>query len=161
MATVVENGFVVSAPPEATYSFMVDPERVAPCLPGAEILDKQDDGSIRARMPVKLGPMRLLYEGTVKITEILEDERRAVMLAEGREKRGQGAAKATMTLSVADGDPGSRVTITSEIEISGRVAQMGSHYIPDVASAMVDEMGRAIEAALNTSDTTPKPTPPT
>jgi uncharacterized protein len=148
MATVVESGFVVAAPPEATYEFMIDPERVAPCLPGAEILERQEDGSIRARMRVKLGPMRLLYEGTVKVAEALEEQRRAVMVAEGREQRGQGAAKATMTLSVADNDPGSRVTIVSEIEISGRVAQMGSSHIPDVTSTMVEEMGRSIEAAL-------------
>jgi len=147
MAVVVENGFVVSAPPEAAYEFMVDPEKVAPCLPGAEILEKQPDGSFRARMRVKLGPMRLLYEGTVKIVDVVHDARQAVMIAEGREQRGQGTAKATMRLSVGDDAAGSSVAIRSEIELTGRVAQMGSGIVADVAKTMVEDMGADVPSA--------------
>jgi uncharacterized protein len=157
MSMLIEDRFTVDAPPDKTFAFMSDIEEVHPCIPGAELLGRREDGAYDVKVKVKVGPMSLAYKGVVEIVERDTGTRRAVLKAKANEERGQGTAEATMTMSVKeDGSTGSEVLVASEMLITGRVAQMGRGIMVDVSTRMVQDMGRAVEATLRTrSDATP------
>lgn len=149
MGIVIENEFTVAASPADTYALMTDVERVAPCIPGAEVTGRREDGAYDAVVTMKMGPMSLSYKGQVEIIEQDDADRRAVMRAKATEARGQGTAQATLTMHVEEADGGaSRVQVSSDLLVTGRVAQMGRGIMTDVAGKMVGEMAKAMEATL-------------
>lgn len=150
MSMLIEDRFTVDAPPDETFAFMSDIEEVHPCIPGAELVGRRDDGAYDVKVKVKVGPMSLAYKGVVEIVERDQSARRAVLKAKANEERGQGTAEATMTMRVdEDGSTGSAVVVASEMLVTGRVAQMGRGIMVDVSNRMVRDMGRAVEATLN------------
>lgn len=150
MGIVIENDFTVAASPADTYALMTDVERVAPCIPGAQITGRRDDGSFDALVTMKMGPMSLSYKGQIEIVEQDDATRTAVMRAKATEARGQGTAQATLTMKIAEADGGaaSHVQVGSDILVTGRVAQMGRGIMTDVAGKMIGEMAKAMEATL-------------
>ena len=75
--------------------------------------------------------------------------RTASMRVRAREQRGQGTAEATLGLAVvADGDGGSRATVTTDLMVTGRVAQMGAGIMQDVAGSMVDDFAACLSARM-------------
>lgn len=154
----IEQRFEVPADPVDTYALLVDLERIAPCIPGGEVGPAGADGSHPASIAVRLGPMRMTYRGKVRITEADEAGRSAVLTADVREQRGQGTAKATMRMQVADGGPGSVVETETEVKMTGRAAQMGRGVIEDVAAKLVEDLSRCIaqrfEAPATNGDNT-------
>jgi uncharacterized protein len=146
---VIENAFEVDAPPSEVYALMLDPARVAPCIPGAEVVGSRDDGGYDAKVTVKVGPMKMSYAGVVAIVDHDDSRRTASMRARGAEARGQGNVDATMRMAVADRDGGgSHVEVSTEMQVTGRVAQMGQGIMQDVAVRMIGEMARNMEALL-------------
>ncbi len=150
---VIENTFTVSAPPGETFALMADVERVAPCIPGATIIGAREDGGYDAKAVVKFGPLSLSYKGIAEIIELDTEARHAVLRARGSEQKGQGTASATLTMQVSPEGTGSRVDVTSDILITGRVAQMGRGIMQDVTSRMIGEMAKALEETLAQSAT--------
>ena len=149
MGIVIENDFTVAASPADTYELMTDVERVGPCIPGATITGKREDGGYDALVTMKMGPMSLSYKGQIEIVEQDDATRTAVMRAKATEAKGQGTAQATLTMAVEDaGDGQSHVKVSSDILVTGRVAQMGRGIMTDVAGKMVGEMAKAMEATL-------------
>jgi carbon monoxide dehydrogenase subunit G len=148
MGIVIANEFTVSAPPDETFGLMADVERVAPTIPGARVTGKREDGGYDATATIKFGPLSLTYKGVAEITELDPQERRAVMRARGSEQKGQGTAQALLTMHVTPEGDGSRVAVTSDILVTGRVAQMGRGIMQDVAKRMIGEMAKALEATL-------------
>lgn len=149
-AMLIENDFTLDAPPEAVFDLMLDVQRVAPCLPGTEVLGRRDDGGYDGQMSVKLGPMRMRYQGTVTITDVDPVRRTATMLAKGTEARGQGSAQGTLRMTVtAVPDGGSAVSVATDIQLTGRVAQMGQGIMRDVSTRMVGDMAQNMEALLS------------
>ena len=144
----IANEFDVQAPPDRVYALMLDPARVAPCIPGAEVLGEREDGVYDAQVTVKLGPMKLTYKGVVSITEHDDAARTAAMRARGAEARGQGNVEATMRMAVAAVDTGSHVQVSTDMQVTGRVAQMGQGIMQDVAGRMIGDMARNMEAML-------------
>jgi carbon monoxide dehydrogenase subunit G len=142
----IENDFEVAASPSETYELLVDLERLAPCIPGGEVGPRADDGSHPASIAVRLGPMRMNYRGKVRITDRDDDAGRAVLAAEVREQRGQGTAKAKMTMAVGAGGSGSLVETVTDVKLTGRAAQMGRGVVEDVAARLVAEMAACIAA---------------
>ena len=145
---LIANSFTVTAPPDDVYALMLDLERVTPCIPGAELIGRRDDGTYDARVGLKMGPLTLSYKGTVAIAERDDSERRAVLQAKAAEQRGQGQAQAKMTMSVTPDGNGSAVSVESDILVTGRVAQMGRGIMEDVTKRMMGEMARCIEAKI-------------
>ena len=92
----VNNEFMVGVPIEEAWKAMLDLERIAPCLPGASI-DDRDGHEYKGTMRVKVGPITAKYQGTVRYVDVDEQARRAVLHATGRDARGQGTASATIT----------------------------------------------------------------
>jgi len=142
--------FTVQASPATVYPVLLDFERIGPCVPGASVGPAGEDGAHQAEIAVRLGPMRLTYRGTLRLEERDDSERRATMLADVREVRGQGAARAQMTTLVTEHGAGSRVISTTEVQLSGRAAQMGAGIVEDVAARLVADMAGNLERLLET-----------
>ena len=148
---IIQSAFTVAAPPDDVYHLMLDVEKVAPCIPGARVTGRRDDGAYDAEVKVKLGPVSMTYRGTVAVEEHDDAERTAKLRAKANEARGQGTAQAVMSMGVAPGDDGSsNVSVSTDLLVSGRVAQMGQGIMQDVATRMIGEMARNMEAMLTT-----------
>jgi carbon monoxide dehydrogenase subunit G len=144
----IDTGFAISRPPAEAYALLLDLERVAPCFPGAELVGYLPDGGREVRVTVRLGPMRLAYEGEVRIDERDDAARRAVMTGSAREARGGGSASARIAMRVETSETGSRVVAEADVDLSGRAAQMGKGIVEDVARRLVGDMAGCLEAGL-------------
>lgn len=161
----IASEFSVGASPAEVYAALLDLERVGPCVPGASVGPAGPDGAHPAEIAVRLGPMRLTYRGTVRVVDHDPAARTATLVADVREVRGQGNASARMTMSVNDRAPGAHVEANTEVELSGRAAQMGAGIVEDVAGRLVADMATRLEALLSTPGTSggpesPAPPPP-
>ena len=144
----IDTGFTISQPPAEAYALLLDLERVAPCFPGAELGAELGAGAREVTVTVRLGPMRLSYQGEVRIAERDEAALTAVMSGTAREMRGAGSASARIAMRVEPDGPGSRVAAEADVDLSGRAAQMGKGIIEDVARRLVGEMAGCLEASL-------------
>lgn len=133
-----ENRFSVTAPIADVWETLLDVERVAPCLPGAKVLERTGEDEYIVAMRVKVGPITMEYKGDVKIFEKDDAAHRAVLKGSARELRGQGAAEAEAEMLLSqDGDETS-ATINTDVKLSGRAASMGQGVIGEVAKKLVD-----------------------
>jgi len=145
-----ENTFEVDAPIDEVYAAMLDVERVAPCVPGAEVLDKTGDDNYQVAIKVRVGPISMTYKGNVEIVERDEASHRAVMRARARETRGQGTADARVTMSLAeDGERHTKGTMHADVQLAGRAAAMGRGVIQDVSAKIVSTFSDNLEAMLS------------
>lgn len=148
----LENTFEVPASVEVVWAFMLDVEKVAPCMPGAELTEVVDDRTWKGKVNVKLGPMGLSYSGTVVLQERDDENHRGVLKASGTETRGKGTASSISTAWMEDAGQGkTRVFISTELTITGQVAQMGRGMIADVARRLTDEFGQCVTARIESS----------
>lgn len=145
----LKNTFEVAAPPKSSWDFLLDPERVTPCIPGAELVRIDDDGTWHVKAKVKLGPVTMNYKGKVNIVERDDQALKVVMKGSGTETRGKGTVKADIVsqLSPTD-DGGTRAEITSVVKIAGKAAQFGRGMIADVAGRFTTDFAEAMEHAL-------------
>lgn len=141
----IRNEFSIPLPPAQAYAILLDLEQVTDCLPGAELGAERADGSRAVKVTVKLGPMRFVYDGAIRGSERDDAARRAVLVGQARETRGQGTAQATITMSVSGKNASSRVESVAEVELTGRAAQMGRGVVEDVAKKMIADMVRCLE----------------
>lgn len=134
----IEDQFRVTVPVEEAWRLLLDIERIAPCMPGAQLQEIEGD-EFRGTVKVKVGPITAQYKGTARFTEVDDKEHRAVISASGRDTRGQGNASATVTASLrADGDA-TEVRIETDLSITGKVAQFGRGVIGDVSTKLLSQ----------------------
>jgi len=143
-----ENQFMVDAPLEQVWQTMLDVERVAPTVPGAQVLERTGDDAYRVAIRVKVGPMSMTYRGEVEITERDEAEHRAVMKARAKESRGQGTADADVTMLLSGANGGTSATVTTDVQLSGKVATMGQGVLQDVSGRLVETFAQNLAAML-------------
>ena len=134
----LDTSFSVVAPIDTVWKILLDFDRVAGSVPGAEILERPSDDTLKVGMKVKLGPVTMQYKGTVNIIELDESQHRAVFGGKAQETRGQGTADggATMLLT-QDGDT-TTGTVHAELNLSGKAAAMGKSVINSVTQQMVE-----------------------
>jgi uncharacterized protein len=133
-----ENSFDVRAPVEEVWHALMDIERVAPCMPGAQVLERKGEDAYGVGIRVKLGPMTMQYRGEVEIVERDAERRRAVMSARARETRGQGIADANVEMTLSENGEVTHGVIRAEVQLSGRAAAMGQGVIADVSAKLVE-----------------------
>ncbi|GAC1344309.1 MAG: hypothetical protein NVSMB23_19060 [Myxococcales bacterium] len=151
MAFEITKTFVVQAPAAAVWEFLVDPQRVARCLPGASITAKLDDKTYSGAMTVKVGPVSSSYKGKVVFERIDAATRTAEIVATGTDVRGRGGADLRLTSTVREGKPGeTQVTAVSQVNITGILAQMGRGMIQDVSDQMFQVFSQRMRAELET-----------
>jgi carbon monoxide dehydrogenase subunit G len=146
----LEQSFDVGAPLEHVWNALIDVERVAPCLPGAQVTGRNEDGTYSGSFSVKIGPTSASYTGKLQMESIDEAAHKATMRANGTDKRGQGGAKATIvsTLSPIDGG-GTRVGVVTDYSITGRLARFGrGGMIEDISARLLREFAERLQASL-------------
>jgi hypothetical protein len=119
------NHFDAPTPPAETWAMLMDIERIATCVPGAELVEVVDKTTYKGKVSVKLGPVALAFLGTAKFVEIDEAAHTATVKAQGTDQKGRGGANATVTFAVLPVAQGSRVTVDTDVNLSGSVAQYG------------------------------------
>ena len=144
----INNEFTVAAPIQQAWDTMLNLERIAPCLPGAAIQEEKDEGEYDGTMKVKIGPITANYKGTVKFEEVDEDNHRAVLQATGRDARGQGTASATIVSTLQEEGEGTKVSVETDMKLTGRAAQFGRGIAQDVATKMLDQFASCLEEEI-------------
>jgi carbon monoxide dehydrogenase subunit G len=144
-----ENTFAVDAPIDEVYATLLDVERVAPCVPGAEVLEKTGDNAYQVAIKVRVGPISMTYRGNVEIVERDDENHRAVMRARARETRGQGTADARVELNLAQEGPTTNGTMVADVQLAGRAAAMGRGVIQDVSAKIVTTFSQNLETMLS------------
>jgi uncharacterized protein len=147
----INNEFTVSAPIGQAWDTMLNLERIAPCLPGAAIQEEKADGEYDGTMKVKIGPITANYKGTVKFEEVDEENHRAVLQATGRDARGQGTASATIVSTLQEESDGTKVSVETDMKLTGRAAQFGRGIAQDVATKMLDQFASCLEGEITGS----------
>src|SRR3712207_6734715 len=128
---------------------MLDLQKIAPCLPGAAIQEEKGDGEYDGTMKVKIGPITANYKGTVKVEEADEENHRAVLQATGRDARGQGTASATIVSTLQEeGGDGTKVSVETDMKLTGRAAQFGRGIAQDVATKMLNQFAECLEREI-------------
>jgi carbon monoxide dehydrogenase subunit G len=143
-----ENTFDVQAPVDEVYATMLDVERVAPCVPGAEVLERVGDDAFKVGIRVRVGPMSMQYRGEIEIVERDPDQHRAVMTARAKEARGQGTANARVELRLTGDESRTHGDMTADVQLAGRMAGMGQAVIQDVSARIIDTFAQNLAAML-------------
>jgi uncharacterized protein len=154
-----ENTFEVDAPIDQVYDALMDVERVAPCVPGAQVLDRKSDDAYEVAIKVKVGPMSMLYKGTVEIVDRQPEQHRAQMRAKARESRGQGNADAQVHMALTSDNGKTHGTIDTDVKLSGKAAAMGGGVIKEVSGKLVDQFAKNLAEMLGEGSASTKPTP--
>jgi carbon monoxide dehydrogenase subunit G len=134
-----DNSFTVQKPLDEVWDTMIDLERVVPCVPGARVLEKTGDRAVNAEVQIKLGAMSMNYSGPAEIVEQDDSTHRAVMNARAKEAGGQGNADAMVTMKLSGSDGATEVSLHSQINVTGKAAQMGEGVIVAVTEGMIKE----------------------
>ena len=141
------NEFRVPVPATTAWTVLTDVQRVAPCIPGAQLLSVDGDDFTGA-VKVKVGPITVSYQGEATFTEKDESAQRVVIRANGKETRGSGNAAALVTAQLKDEGDVTGVVITTDLTISGKAAQFGRGVLADVAGNLIAQFARRLEADL-------------
>lgn len=151
----IENVFEVPAAPERAWSLLTDVPRVVPCMPGAELERTVDESNWEILQRVKLGPISLQFRSKVTRTEMNERDRRAVLSVSAKEVRGRGGAEATIASSLDPLGSGTRVTLVTDLELKGSVAQYGRPVVGSVAEQLTREFATCLASMLETEGPPP------
>jgi uncharacterized protein len=153
----LEHSFQVAAPLDRVWEALIDVERVAPCLPGAEITEAGEDGTYRGTFSVRLGPTTAAYRGELAMEEVDAEAHRAVMRATGQDKRGQGSAKATIVSRMREEGGATTVDVETDFTITGRLARFGrGGMIQDVSNRLLRDFSDCLQKMIETAEATPE-----
>ena len=145
----MSNEIEVNASVGDVWAAFNDVERIAPCLPGAQLTEIEGE-EYRGVVKVKVGPVNAQYKGKATFVERDQDALKVVILAEGRETRGQGNASANITATLeALADDRTKVGVTTDLKITGKVAQIGRNLIPDVSAKIMGQFADNLESLLS------------
>ncbi len=143
----LSNEFEVGVPVGEAWNVLTDVQRIAPCMPGAELREVEGD-EYRGVVKVKVGPITAEYRGVARFLEKDEAAHRAVLRAEGREARGQGNANATITATLVPAGERTKVTVETDLQITGKVAQFGRGVLADVSNKLLGQFVGNLETTV-------------
>jgi uncharacterized protein len=157
----LEQSFEVAAPLERVWEALIDVERVAPCLPGAAVTGRNDDGSYNGIFKVRIGPTSASYSGKLAMENVDEAAHTATMEAKGTDRRGQGGASATIVSSVSDtGNGSTRVEVITDYHITGKLARFGrGGMIEDISNKLLGDFAKCLQTTLAGAPTSQAPAP--
>ncbi len=146
----LQNSFTVPADPETAWNILLDVPRIAPCMPGAELTEVVGERAYKGSAKVRVGPVSLAFAGEAEITEIDAAARTAKVHAKGNDTKGRGAAEADVVFALSEDGGRTRVDITTDLNLSGSVAQYGraAGLIDALAGQIIDDFAKNLEAEI-------------
>jgi carbon monoxide dehydrogenase subunit G len=136
---LIKNQFEVAQPPEKVWEFFGNIPQVAACLPGAELTEDLGDDTYGGIVAVRMGPVKLAFDGKAKILERDDATKRMVIDAAGAEQKGRGQAAMTITAQLTSAAGGTRVSMEQDLQLSGAAAQYGRGMIQDVTTVLMGQ----------------------
>jgi carbon monoxide dehydrogenase subunit G len=147
---LIENEFTVTAPVEDLWAYLLDVERIAPCMPGAELTEIVDERTWKGKLNAKFGPVTMAFAGTVVMESRDDEAKRVVLKARGMEQKGKGAAEATVTswLEPGPGDGQTTVKMQAEIVLTGTAAQLSRGLLPEISRKLTQQFADCLQASM-------------
>ena len=157
-----DNSFEVPLPPDKAWPVLMDIERIAPCMPGAQLTEVVDKTTYKGNIAVRLGPVALTFAGTVKFEAIDDAARTARVKAQGADAKGRGGANAAASFRLEPTPAGSRVLVHTDLALSGAVAQYGRGVgmIQATAAQLMKQFAENLKAQLAAAAAAPTPPAP-
>jgi uncharacterized protein len=145
-----DNSFEVPLPPADAWKVLLDIERIAPCMPGAELTEVLGKDTYKGRIGVRLGPVALTFAGIVKFDEIDDAKHTARVSAQGTDAKGRGGANAASVFRLEPAGSGSKVLVHTNLTLSGSVAQYGRGVgiIQATATQIMNQFAKALKDKL-------------
>jgi carbon monoxide dehydrogenase subunit G len=157
----ITKSFVVKAPADAVWTFLTDPYKVASCLPGTAITGKVDEQTYTGTNTIKVGPVTASYRGKMRFERLDPVAREADISASGQETRGKGGADMRMKSRIVERGPAeTEVTVVSDVNVMGVLAQFGRGMIQDVSDQLFQKFTDAMRRELETPAAAPEAVPP-
>ena len=150
-----DNTFALLLPVDPAWVLLLDVPRIAPCMPGAELVEIENDRSFKGKVSVRLGPVALAFNGRAVIESVDKDNHRARIKAQGADTKGRGGASAVVDFEVRPTAQGSEVVINTDLTLSGSVAQYGrgAGVIREVAAQLTREFAQTLQKQLSAEST--------
>lgn len=149
---IITTRFELGAPIEAAWAYLLDVPKIAHCVPGASLTNVIDDKTYEGKVEVKLGPIGVAYKGRIMIESMDATTHTVNVKAEGSESRGRGGASATVTAQLQPSDKGTAVVMTTDLAVSGVVAQFGrTGIMQEVAQRMAQRFASCVDQELKTA----------
>jgi uncharacterized protein len=155
---LIENSFTVNAPRERLWAYLLDVERIAPCMPGAELTESVDDTTWRGKVNMKFGPVSMSFAGTVVMEERDDAAHRVKLHAKGTEQKGKGAANASVTSWLEPGEGGTLVQMKADITLTGSAAQLSRGLLPEVTKRLTQQFADCVEQQMSAEAAPPAAT---
>jgi carbon monoxide dehydrogenase subunit G len=155
MAEQLVNEFTVNRPIDEAWPIICDLERIAPCLPGAQLEEIEGD-VYRGKVKVKLGAITAQFKGEASFVERDDAAHKATLKAKGRDTGGRGNAEAEISASAVALSPTStQCRVTTDLLITGKVAQFGRGVMADVSKKLIDQFAGNLNTMLDEQGTAP------
>ncbi len=148
----LNNDFEVNAPVEKAWAVLTDVEKIAPCLPGAQLQEVEGD-EYRGIVKVKVGPITAQYKGAATFIEKDDVNHRAVLKADGRDTRGAGNASALITANLQAVGDRTKVSVSTDLTVTGKVAQFGRGVMADVSAKLMGQFADNLEQLMEAEPT--------
>ena len=159
----LQNSFTVTADVETAWQILLDVPRIAPCMPGAELTEAIDDRHFKGNAKVRVGPVNLSFAGEAELVEVDAAAHTARLSARGNDTKGRGAAQADVTFGLVEDGGNTRVDITTDLNLTGSVAQYGraAGLIGEIAAQIIADFASNLEGQLAPTVATEAPAPAT
>lgn len=151
----IDNEAVVPAAPDEVFALINDVERVASCLPGAELLGREGEDGYRGRVSVRVGPIAAAFEGVLRFLDVDETARTMHLVGRGSDTKGNGDAEADVRLEVAEHPEGAILRLTTDLNIRGKFVQFGKGAIAAVSSKILGQFAANMAALLEQGPAAP------
>lgn len=145
---ILNNEFVVKVPLDTLWNLLDEMETFVPCVPGAYHIAR-DGEEHQVGIRLKVGTITTNFQGTVRFVEKDRDNSTVRILGKGKDLGGKASATANVTTRLEPlPDGATRVAITTDLAMTGKLAQFGGGIIADVASRLTAQFARNLEAAI-------------
>jgi uncharacterized protein len=149
---LIKNDFEVAQPVERVWTFFGDIPQVAACLPGAELTEDLGNDKYAGRVAIRMGPVKLQFNGTAQITERDDAGKRLVVNANGADVKGRGQAAMLVTATLSRAPQGTAVGVVQDLQLSGAAAQYGRGMITDVSSVLMRDFAANLQQRIAAAD---------
>jgi carbon monoxide dehydrogenase subunit G len=149
---LIENSFIVARPVDQVWDYLLDVEKIAPCMPGAELTETIDERNWKGKLNMKFGPISMSFAGSVEMAERDDTAHRVVLHARGTEQKGKGAADAKVTSWLESAGAGTTVKMEADITLTGAAAQLSRGLLPEVSKRLTQQFADCLGAAAGADE---------